>query len=74
MRRLAAHPAVRDALAAGTVSVSWARQVCDWTDLLPQPARADADLILLAAAAAGAALADLAGLAEELRAPHRPPR
>ncbi|HUJ05414.1 MAG TPA: DUF222 domain-containing protein [Streptosporangiaceae bacterium] len=67
MRRLSAHPAVRDALADGTISVSWAREICDWTDLLPAYARADADAILLAAAAAGAALADLAGLAEELR-------
>src|SRR5580658_2808071 len=31
-RRLRAHPAVAAALAAGQVSVSWARQVCDWTD------------------------------------------
>ena len=67
MRRLTAHRAVRDALAAGTISASWARAICDWTDLLPAHARDDADLILLAAAAAGAALADLAGLAEELR-------
>ncbi len=47
MRRLNAHNAVRDALAAGTVSSSWARQICDWTDLLPESARGDADLILL---------------------------
>lgn len=67
MRRLAAHPAVRDALTAGKVSVSWARAVCDWTDLLPASARGDADVILLGAAAGGAELADLAGLAEELR-------
>jgi Domain of unknown function (DUF222) len=67
-RRLAAHPAIRDALASGTISESWARQLCDWTDLLPVAARGDADLILLAAAAAGARLDDLAGLAEEMRA------
>lgn len=66
-RRLAAHLAIRDALAAGQISVSWARQICDWTDLLPASARGDADTILLAAAAAGAGLADLAGLAEEIR-------
>jgi hypothetical protein len=66
MRRLAAHPAVRDSLASGSVSASWARVLCDWTDRLPEAARADADLILLAAAAAGAELADLAGLAEEM--------
>ena len=67
MRRLAAHPAVAGALAEGVLSASWARQVTDWTDLLPAEARGDADTILLAAAAGGAELADLAGLAEEMR-------
>lgn len=66
-RRLADHPAVRDALAAGQISASWARQICDWTDLLPPSARPEADDILLGAAAAGAELGDLAGLAEEMR-------
>src|SRR5215471_10692702 len=47
-RRLAAHPAVRDELARGIVSASWAREICDWSDLLPEFARADADAILLA--------------------------
>jgi hypothetical protein len=68
MRRLAAHPAVGDALAAGELSGSWARQVCGWTDLLPAECRADADAILLAAAADGADLADLAALAAMLAA------
>ena len=67
MRRLAAHPAVAGALAAGDISVSWARAVCAWTDLLPAECRAGADAILLAAAADGAELADLARLAEEVR-------
>ncbi|HEX6934521.1 MAG TPA: DUF222 domain-containing protein [Streptosporangiaceae bacterium] len=67
-RRLAGHRAVRDALAGGRISASWARQICDWTDLLPESARQDADDILLTAAAAGADLQDLAGLAEEMRA------
>ncbi len=66
-RRLSAHPAVAGALVAGTLSPSWARQICDWTDLLPEEHRADADQILLGAAAAGAALADLGALAEEMR-------
>ena len=66
-RRLAAHPAVREALAAGELSLSWARQVCAWSDLLPEDTRADADAILLRAAAGGADLRDLAGLAEEMR-------
>jgi hypothetical protein len=68
MRRLAAHPALADALAGGSVSPSWARAIAAWTDLLPDTHRAGADEILLAAAAGGASLADLAGLAEEMRA------
>jgi hypothetical protein len=67
MRRLTAHPAVRDALAAAHISESFARQICNWTDLLPDNARGDADVILLGAAAGGAGLGDLAGLAEEIR-------
>ena len=67
-RRLTAHRHIRDALATGQISESWARHICDWTDLLPASARDDADTILLAAAAAGASLQDLAGLAEEMRA------
>ena len=66
-RRLAAHPAVGEALAAGEISASWAREICSWTGKLPEGKRADADAILLAAAAGGAELADLAGLAEEMR-------
>lgn len=67
-RRLAEHQAVRGALAGGELSVSWAREICDWTDQLPGDVRDDADAILLAASAAGAELADLAALAQELRA------
>jgi hypothetical protein len=66
-RRLAAHPAVGDALADGQISASWARDICAWTGQLPADRQADADAILLAAAAGGADLADLAGLAEEMR-------
>ena len=66
-RRLAAHPAVGEALAAGEISASWAREICSWTGKLPEGNQADADAILLAAAAGGAELADLAGLAEEMR-------
>ncbi len=43
------------------------RQICDWTDQLPEDARDNADQILLGAAAGGAELADLARLAEEMR-------
>ena len=67
MRRLTAHPAIGDALAAADISESFARQICNWTDLLPDNARGDADVILLGAAAGGAGLGDLAGLAEEIR-------
>jgi len=67
MRRLAAHPAVAEALGAAAISASWARQICEWSDLLPAESRADADAILLAATAGGAGLADLAELAEEMR-------
>src|SRR6266567_5683536 len=67
-RRLAAHPAVAAALAAGQISASWGRQVCAWTDQLPAECRGDADVILVAAARGGADLAGLAGLAEEIRA------
>ena len=37
MRRLDGHPVVAAALAGGAVSLSWAHQVCDWTDRLPEP-------------------------------------
>ena len=67
MKRLAAHPAVRSALADGGISPSWARHICAWTDELPEDGRDDADQILLAAAAGGAVLPDLAALAEEMR-------
>jgi len=65
-KRLPAHPLVDAALAAGRVSTSWAKQVCDWSDKLPAGRRGAADQILLAAVAGGAALADLSGLAEEM--------
>ncbi len=67
MRRLREHAAIHAALAEGTVSASWARQIAEWADLLPAGARADADVILLAAARGGADLPDLAQLAEEIR-------
>ncbi len=70
-RRLAGHPVVGQALAAGEISASWARAVCDWTDRLPATRRDDADDILVTAARAGADQADLAGLAEEMYARSR---
>ena len=68
MHRLQAHPLVADALAAEVISVSWAREICAWTDRLPPELVGDADRILLAAAAAGADLRDLALLAAEMLA------
>lgn len=68
MRRLAVHPQIAAALAAAAVSESWARQLCDWSDLLPPDVRDDADTIFLGAAAAGVDLAGLSALAEEMYA------
>jgi hypothetical protein len=65
-RRLAAHPAIAGALAAGDLSPSWARHLCDWTDRLPEEHLGDADEILVAAARGGAGLAALGGLAREM--------
>ncbi len=73
MHRLAAHPAVADALAGASVSVSWAQQIMDWTKPLPDQVRDHADQELLAAAAAGASLTDLAGIAEDIRREHARP-
>src|SRR5450755_858194 len=66
-RRIAAHPAAGEALAAGEISASWAREICSWTSQLPADRQADADAILLAADAGGADLEDLASLAEEMQ-------
>ena len=65
-RRLAAHPVIGAALAEGQISASWARAVCGWSDRLPHEVREDADQILVEAAAGGAELADLAGLAQQM--------
>ena len=73
MRRLGEHPVVAAALADGSVSVSWAHQVADWTDRLPAAVRDDADAELLAAAGNGASLTDLAFLADDLRRVHARP-
>jgi uncharacterized protein DUF222/HNH endonuclease len=67
MRLLSAHPEVGVALAAAEISESFARQICAWTDLLPQDCRGHADRILLGAAVAGAQLRKLGELAEEMR-------
>ena len=66
VKRADAHPDVQVALAAEAVSTSYAREICRWTDRMPEEVRAAADEILLGAAAAGLELADLAGLAAEM--------
>ncbi len=65
-RRLAAHPVIAAALAAGQLPVSLARLICDWTGKLPEDLRDDADGILLAAVLGGADQHDLARLAREM--------
>jgi hypothetical protein len=65
-RRLAAHPVIAAMLASAELSPSWARQICEWTDQLPDAQRADADEILAGAARGGAGLAALGGLAREM--------
>ena len=65
-RRAAAHPKIAEALAAGKMSESVARTICQWTDKLPEDCRDAADEILIAAAKAGMDLRDLAELAAEI--------
>jgi hypothetical protein len=66
VRRLDRHPVIANALATGELSESWARQICAWTDRLPQNQQDDADEIVAAAARSGADLAGLAGLVKEI--------
>jgi hypothetical protein len=73
MHRLTAHPLVAEALGDAGVSPSWAQQIMDWTRTLPDDVRDDADAELLAAAANGAELCDLAQIAEELQRQHATP-
>ena len=68
VRRAAAHPQVAAALAAGELSESYARMICQWTDKLPGDCRPPADAILVAAAQAGMDVRDLAELAGEIYA------
>jgi len=73
-RRAAGHRLVLAAMAARQVSESYARALCQWTDKLPEGSRDAADEILLAAAAAGMGLRDLAELAGEMYQRSRPDR
>jgi hypothetical protein len=66
VRRARAHPRVHAALAAKAVSEPWAKTICKWSAKLPVGSQDAADGILLAAAASGLGLADLAALAGEM--------
>ena len=65
-KRVATHPRVLAALAAGQVPESAGRLICLWTGKLPLEYRDAADEQLLAAFAGGLGLADLAGLFAEM--------
>jgi hypothetical protein len=65
-KRVASHPRVLAALAAGQVSESVGRVICLWTGKLPLEYRDAGDEQLLAAFAAGLGPADLAGLFAEM--------
>ena len=65
-KRTGTHPKVLAALAAGQVSESAGRLICLWTGKLPEQHRDDADEVLLAAAAAGLGLEELASLFAEM--------
>ena len=65
-KRTGTHPRVLAALAAGQVPESAGRLICLWTGKLPEQHRDDADEVLLAAAAAGLGLAELAALFAEM--------
>ena len=62
----ATHPRVLAALAAGELSESYGRAICQWTGKLPEKYRDESDELLIAAAAAGLGLRDLAALFAEM--------
>ena len=64
--RAGTHPAVVAALAAGDLSESCARAICQWTGKLPEKYRQESDELLVKAAAAGLGLADLSALYAEM--------
>jgi hypothetical protein len=57
-RRAGTHPQVVAALAAGELSESYARTICQWTGKLPEKYRDESDELLVAAAPEGLGLAD----------------
>ena len=64
--RTRTHPKVVAALAAGQVSESVGRLICLWTGRLPEKFREESDELLLAAAAGGLGLEELASLAAQM--------
>ena len=64
--RAGTHLQVVAALAAGEVSESCGRAICQWTDKLPEKFREESDELLVKAAAAGLGLADLSALFAEM--------
>jgi hypothetical protein len=65
-KRTRTHPRVVAALAAGQVSESVGRLICLWTDKLPEKFRDESDELLIAAAATGLGLEELASLFAEM--------
>jgi Domain of unknown function (DUF222) len=65
-KRTGTHPKVVAALAAGQVSEPVGRLICLWTSRLPEKFREESDEVLLAAAAAGLGLPELASLAAQM--------
>jgi hypothetical protein len=65
-RRAGTHPAVVAALAAGELSESYARAICQWTDRLPEKFREQSDKFLADAATGGLGLADLSAMFAEM--------
>ena len=65
-RRTRTHAKVLAALAAGQVTESVGRLICLWSDKLPEKFRDESDELLIAAAAAGLGLEELAALAAQM--------
>jgi hypothetical protein len=65
-KRAGTHPTVLAALATEDLSESYGRAICQWTDKLPEKFRDESDELLIAAAAAGLDLRDLAALFAEM--------
>ncbi len=65
-KRTRTHPQVVAALAARRVSESVGRLICLWTNRLPEKFREESDELLLAAAAAGLGVEELASLAAQM--------